>query len=134
MLFATQNPPGLYAGRKVLSRAFRNRFLEVHFEDVPQAELETILCQRCRIAPSYGQKIVSVFRELQKRRQTGRVFESKQGFATLRVTPRAPTRAEAVSVIEAMGRAQKAVGSGLVCSSVPWMHSRRRDAPGCVLG
>lgn len=84
MLFATQNPPGLYAGRKVLSRAFRNRFLEVHFQDVPQAELETILCQRCRIAPSYGQKIVGVFRELQKRRQSGRVFESKQGFATLR--------------------------------------------------
>ncbi|KAJ7156010.1 midasin nuclear AAA ATPase [Mycena crocata] len=84
MLFATQNPPGLYAGRKVLSRAFRNRFLEVHFEDVPQTELETILCQRCRIAPSYGKKIVSVFRELQKRRQAGRVFETKQGFATLR--------------------------------------------------
>ncbi|KAF8895596.1 hypothetical protein BD779DRAFT_1609097 [Infundibulicybe gibba] len=63
VLFATQNPPGLYAGRKV------------HFEDVPQAELETILCQRCRIAPSY---------ELQKRRQAGRVFESKHGFATLR--------------------------------------------------
>ncbi|KAF8630919.1 hypothetical protein AX17_005277 [Amanita inopinata Kibby_2008] len=84
MLFATQNPPGLYAGRKVLSRAFRNRFLEVHFEDVPQAELEAILCQRCRIAPSYGKKIVAVFRELQKRRQTSRVFESKHGFATLR--------------------------------------------------
>jgi midasin len=84
MLFATQNPPGLYAGRKVLSRAFRNRFLEVHFEDVPQAELESILCQRCRIAPSYGQRIVSVFLELQKRRQAGRVFESKHGFATLR--------------------------------------------------
>ena len=84
MLFATQNPPGLYAGRKVLSRAFRNRFLEAHFQDVPQAELEAILCQRCRIAPSYGQRIVSVFRELQKRRQSGRVFESKQGFATLR--------------------------------------------------
>ncbi|KAJ7451619.1 midasin nuclear AAA ATPase [Mycena latifolia] len=84
MLFATQNPPGLYAGRKVLSRAFRNRFLEVHFEDVPQTELETILCQRCRIAPSYGKKIVIVFRELQKRRQSGRVFETKQGFATLR--------------------------------------------------
>lgn len=84
MLFATQNPPGLYAGRKVLSRAFRNRFLEVHFQDVPQAELESILCQRCRIAPSHGQKIVTVFQELQKRRQSGRVFESKQGFATLR--------------------------------------------------
>jgi midasin len=84
MLFATQNPSGLYAGRKVLSRAFRNRFLEVYFQDVPQAELESILCQRCRIAPSYGKRIVSVFRELQKRRQAGRVFESKQGFATLR--------------------------------------------------
>jgi midasin len=84
MIFATQNPPGLYAGRKVLSRAFRNRFLEVHFEDVPQAELETILCQRCRIAPSYGQRIVAVFRELQMRRQSTRVFESKHGFATLR--------------------------------------------------
>ncbi|TFY83881.1 hypothetical protein EWM64_g134 [Hericium alpestre] len=84
VLFATQNPPGLYAGRKVLSRAFRNRFLEVHFEDVPQAELETILCQRCRIAPSYGHRIVEVFRELQKRRQASRVFESKHGFATLR--------------------------------------------------
>jgi midasin len=84
LLFATQNPPGLYAGRKVLSRAFRNRFLEVHFQDVPQEELETILCQRCRIAPSYAHRIVSVFRELQKRRQHGRVFESKHGFATLR--------------------------------------------------
>lgn len=84
MLFATQNPPGLYAGRKILSRAFRNRFLEVHFEDVPQSELETILCQRCQIAPSYGKKIVTVFHELQKCRQSGRVFESKQGFATLR--------------------------------------------------
>ncbi|KAI0036574.1 midasin [Vararia minispora EC-137] len=84
MLFATQNPPGLYAGRKVLSRAFRNRFLEVHFEDVPQAELEMILHERCRIAPSYAQRIVAVFRELQVRRQSSRVFESKHGFATLR--------------------------------------------------
>lgn len=28
-LFATQNPPGAYGGRKALSRAFRNRFMEV---------------------------------------------------------------------------------------------------------
>ena len=84
LLFATQNPPGLYGGRKVLSRAFRNRFLEVYFDDLPQAELETILCQRCRVAPSYAQKVVRVFRELAKRRQSTRVFESKYGFATLR--------------------------------------------------
>jgi midasin len=84
MLFTTQNPPGLYAGRKVLSRAFRNRFIEVHFADVPQAELETIIHQRCRIAPSYACRIGAVFRELQNQRQMGRVFESKHGFATLR--------------------------------------------------
>ncbi|KZV82948.1 hypothetical protein EXIGLDRAFT_754664 [Exidia glandulosa HHB12029] len=83
-LFATQNPPGLYAGRKVLSRAFRNRFLEVQFDDVPEAELEEILCRRTRIAPPYASRIVAVFRELQKRRQTSRVFETKNGFATLR--------------------------------------------------
>ena len=84
ILFATQNPPGLYAGRKVLSRAFRNRFLEVHFDDVPKDELETILCQRCQIAPSYAKKIVQVFEELRHRRQASRVFESKTSFATLR--------------------------------------------------
>lgn len=84
LLFATQNPSGLYGGRKVLSRAFRNRFLEVYFGDLPQEELETILCQRCRIAPSYAQRIVRVFRELTKRRQSTRVFEAKHGFATLR--------------------------------------------------
>jgi midasin len=84
MLFATQNPPGLYAGRKVLSRAFRNRFLEIHFDDVPQSELQTILAERCRVPESYASRIVNVFQELSKRRQAGRVFESKHGFATLR--------------------------------------------------
>ncbi|KAH9812034.1 hypothetical protein DFH28DRAFT_1177882 [Melampsora americana] len=84
MLFATQNPPGLYGGRKVLSRAFRNRFLELHFDEVPRDELEIILCERCQIAPSYSRKIVEVFTELQRRRQTDRIFEQKHSFVTLR--------------------------------------------------
>lgn len=65
MLFATQNPPGLYGGRKVLSRAFRNRFLELHFGDIPENELETILKERCQIAPSYCTKIVTVYKVIQ---------------------------------------------------------------------
>ena len=84
MLFATQNPPGLYGGRKVLSRAFRNRFLEMHFDDVPEKELELILQKRCGIAPSYAKQTVKVFNELQLRRSAGGVFDTKQGFATLR--------------------------------------------------
>ncbi|WFC97593.1 hypothetical protein MYAM1_000308 [Malassezia yamatoensis] len=83
MLFATQNPPGAYAGRKMLSRALRNRFIELHFEDVPETELATILTHRCQIAPSYAGKIVSVFCELQRRRQVERVFDNKHA-ATLR--------------------------------------------------
>lgn len=42
-LFATQNPPGLYGGRKVLSRAFRNRFVELHFDEIPTEELQVNL-------------------------------------------------------------------------------------------
>ena len=49
MLFATQHPPGVYGGRKVLSRAFRNRFLELHVGDIPDEELVTILQQRCQV-------------------------------------------------------------------------------------
>ena len=32
MLFATQNPPGIYGGRKMLSKAFRNRFVTLHVD------------------------------------------------------------------------------------------------------
>jgi midasin len=59
-LFATQNPPGIYGGRKLLSRAFRNRFVELHFDAIPEEELATILEKRSppparlktRIAPT----------------------------------------------------------------------------------
>lgn len=84
MLFATQNPPGLYGGRKVLSRAFRNRFLELHFDDIPQDELEIILQQRCQIAPTYAKRIVDVYKQLTVQRQSTRLFEQKNSFATLR--------------------------------------------------
>ncbi|KAI9307575.1 P-loop containing nucleoside triphosphate hydrolase protein [Cunninghamella echinulata] len=84
MLFATQNPAGLYGGRKALSRAFRNRFLELHFDDIPEDELETILSKRCRIAPSYCKKLVQVYKSLMERRQSTRIFEQRHGFITLR--------------------------------------------------
>ncbi|KAG1056125.1 hypothetical protein G6F43_001962 [Rhizopus delemar] len=84
MLFATQNPAGLYGGRKALSRAFRNRFLELHFDDIPEDELETILSKRCSIAPSYCKKLVKVYKDLMAHRQSTRIFEQKHGFITLR--------------------------------------------------
>ncbi|KAI8927583.1 hypothetical protein BC831DRAFT_533163 [Entophlyctis helioformis] len=84
MLFATQNPAGQYGGRKQLSRAFRNRFLELHFSDIPETELETILERRCRIAPSYAAKLVAVYKGLQKSRDTSRIFDGRASFVTLR--------------------------------------------------
>ena len=50
---------------KVLSRAFRNRFVELHFDDIPAEELVTILYRRCKLPESYAKKLVAVMRELQ---------------------------------------------------------------------
>ncbi|ORX92053.1 hypothetical protein BCR34DRAFT_608897 [Clohesyomyces aquaticus] len=83
MLFATQNPAGLYGGRKVLSRAFRNRFLELHFDDIPVEELTEILHRRTLIPESWCKRIVKVYEELSMLRQENRIFEQKS-FATLR--------------------------------------------------
>ena len=48
LLFATQNPPGAYAGRKVLSRAFRSPFLEMHVDDMPgEWEKGGSVCRVC---------------------------------------------------------------------------------------
>ncbi|CAG8487914.1 37837_t:CDS:10, partial [Gigaspora margarita] len=84
MLFATQNPSGLYAGRKALSRAFRNRFVEIHFNDIPEEELETIISEKCAIAPSHCKRMVQVYKKLMEQRQSTRIFEKQHGFITLR--------------------------------------------------
>ena len=49
MLFATQNPAGVYGGRKQLSRAFKNRFIELPIDDIPSTELVEILRKRCNV-------------------------------------------------------------------------------------
>ena len=49
LLFATQNPAGVYGGRKQLSRAFKNRFVELPVDEIPSAELVDILRKRCGV-------------------------------------------------------------------------------------
>lgn len=85
LLFATQNPPGgMYGGRKLLSRAFRNRFVELHFDEIPTQELEFILHKRCAMPLSYCKRCVAVMVELQLRRRGSAAFAGKRGFMTLR--------------------------------------------------
>ena len=50
---------------QILSRAFRNRFVELHFDEIPSQELETILHQRCDLPLSYAKRLVAVMLELQ---------------------------------------------------------------------
>lgn len=84
MLFATQNPPTFYGGRKLLSRAFRNRFVEIHVGEIPEDELSIILEQRCQIPKSYALKMVEVMKELQLHRQSSKIFAGKHGYITPR--------------------------------------------------
>ncbi|XP_010528473.1 PREDICTED: midasin [Tarenaya hassleriana] len=84
MLFATQNPPTLYGGRKMLSRAFRNRFVEIHVDEIPEDELRIILKERCHIAQSHALKMVEVMKDLQLHRQNSKAFAGKHGYITPR--------------------------------------------------
>ena len=84
MLFATQNPPGKYGGRKVLSRAFRNRFLEMHVEDLPGKELKEIIVKRCCVYEGFAKQMIQVMERLQAERQNSNVFAGKDGFITPR--------------------------------------------------
>ncbi|KAJ2735137.1 AAA ATPase midasin [Coemansia sp. BCRC 34962] len=84
MLFATQNPAGLYGGRKALSRAFRNRFVELHFDDIPERELQQIIVDSCKVPPTHAKLLVDVYRNLTQVRAQTRIFEASHGFITLR--------------------------------------------------
>ncbi len=83
-LFATQNPSGAYGGRKPLSRAFRNRFVEIHVGEIPEQEMVTILELRCKCPSSYAKLLVKVMSALRKRRSKSSVFRGKDGLITPR--------------------------------------------------
>lgn len=84
MLFATQNPPGLYGGRKVLSRAFRNRFVELFFDDLPADDLKVILQKRSGLYPEMAALMVNILRDMSLRRARNRVLGGSAALMTLR--------------------------------------------------
>ncbi|KAL1318551.1 hypothetical protein AAHE18_15G213600 [Arachis hypogaea] len=86
MLFATQNPPS-YNGRKILSRAFRNRFVEIHVGEIPDDELSTIVANKCKIPDSRAKKMVGVMHGLQTQgssKKDYKQFAVRHGFVTPR--------------------------------------------------
>ena len=83
-LFATQNPSGAYGGRKPLSRAFRNRFVELFIGDIPALETAEILEKRCSCPPSHAKLLVSIMESLRQKRSRSSIFLGKDGFITPR--------------------------------------------------
>ena len=83
-LFATQNPAGVYGGRKPLSRAFRNRFIEIYIGDLPYTEVEEIVSSSCGIPPKQGKMLVAVMKDMQMRRQQSSMLQGKHGSITTR--------------------------------------------------
>eukprot|EP00536_Pseudo-nitzschia_multiseries_P001226 jgi/Psemu1/180444/e_gw1.15.197.1 len=83
-LFATQNPSGAYGGRKPLSRAFRNRFVELHVGDIPSDEMSQILEKRCGCPPSHAKLLVKIMVDLRLKRSKSNLFLGKDSFITPR--------------------------------------------------
>jgi len=83
-LFATQNPSGVYGGRKPLSRAFRNRFVEMFVPDIPPQEMTVILEKKCSCPPSHAKLLVEVLTQLRLRRSKSGLFDGRDGLITPR--------------------------------------------------
>lgn len=83
-LFATQNPSGVYGGRKPLSRAFRNRFVEAFVGDIPSDEMSIILEKKCGCPPSHAKLLVKIMVDLRHRRSKSNIFLGKDSFITPR--------------------------------------------------
>ncbi|GFE52883.1 ATPase associated with various cellular activities AAA family protein [Babesia ovis] len=85
MIFATQNPANsIYGGRKQLSKAFCNRFVQLYIEGLDAADLQQVLHQRCTIPLSRAEKIVSTSQALQTCPMNSMAFERHSVLITLR--------------------------------------------------
>ena len=66
-----------------MSRAFRNRFIEISIPDLPHSEIQEIVVKSCGLAPKFGVILVNIMKELQLLRQAN-LFLGKHGAVTTR--------------------------------------------------
>ena len=103
-IFATQNPTS-YGGRKELSKAFKNRFVQIYFDEISETDLELILNKRCAIAPSYSKKLVLILKELKVFRQRSNFFTGREGVITGRDVSNAESERKAGDSVKETERA-----------------------------
>ncbi|KAM3143024.1 hypothetical protein pb186bvf_004842 [Paramecium bursaria] len=83
-IFATQNPIS-YGGRKQLSKAFRNRFIEIQVQEINSEDLTNILTARCQfLPPTYIPYMRTIQVELNTLRSSDQIFMQGTGMITLR--------------------------------------------------
>ena len=83
-IFAAMNPSETYTGRKDLSDAFKNRFIHLFFNNIPNKELITIIQKRCEIPLSRAEIMINIFSDLQMIRSQDKIFQKNEGFITIR--------------------------------------------------
>lgn len=89
-LVATQNPAGsTYGGRKPLSRALRDRFVEIHVDELPSNELVDVVCRTTALPSSLASRIVDCHAALQRLRlgrglDGGTMFQGRHSLSTSR--------------------------------------------------
>ncbi len=83
-IFAAMNPSENYIGRKDLSNAFKNRFIHLFFNNIPNDELNIIIEKRCKIPYSRTKIMIDIFKELQLVRSQEKIFQKNEGFITIR--------------------------------------------------
>ena len=83
-IFAAMNPSETYTGRKDLSDAFKNRFIHLFFNNIPNKELINIIQQRCELPLSRAEIMINIFSDLQMIRSQDKIFQKNEGFITIR--------------------------------------------------
>ena len=83
-IFAAMNPSETYAGRKDLSEAFKNRFIHLYYDNIPDEDLIEIIKGRLKISPKNSVKMVEVYNRLHQVRSSSKMFDNKEGFITIR--------------------------------------------------
>ena len=104
VLFASQNPVTLdYAGRKTLSRAFRNRFIDIQIDELPSNELGVILAAKCTLAESTSTRMLATYSELSRLRRLDQILSGRDSALItvrdlLRWGMRHPTTREEIAI------------------------------------
>ncbi|UKJ88720.2 hypothetical protein MACJ_001965 [Theileria orientalis] len=85
MIFATQNPSdSIYGGRKQLSRAFTNRFIQLFFDEISNDDLKTILHKRCLIPLTKSEIVVDLYQKIRNVTINSILFQKNQILITTR--------------------------------------------------